>query len=70
MLGGDIIEGFLCPICMKDLGTVTQLQGHFEEEHSSEDKDVLNQLKGMTFFFGVVLLIVKLLSCCKYLIIF
>ncbi|KAH9512599.1 hypothetical protein Btru_038926 [Bulinus truncatus] len=42
----DIIEGFLCPICMKDLGTVTQLQGHFEEEHSSEDKAVFQQLKG------------------------
>lgn len=43
----DIIEGFLCPICMKDLGTVTQLQSHFEEEHSSEDKAVFQQLKGL-----------------------
>ncbi|CAL1539277.1 unnamed protein product [Lymnaea stagnalis] len=45
-MSADIIEGFLCPICMKDLGTVTQLQGHFEEEHSSEDKAVFQQLKG------------------------
>ncbi|BFZ10752.1 hypothetical protein BsWGS_13791 [Bradybaena similaris] len=45
-MSADIIEGFLCPICMKDLGTVTQLQGHFEDEHSSEDKAVFQQLKG------------------------
>ncbi|XP_059165514.1 rabenosyn-5-like [Physella acuta] len=45
-MSADIIEGFLCPICMKDLGTVSQLQGHFEEEHSSEDKAVFQQLKG------------------------
>lgn len=42
----EVREGFLCPMCMKDLGTVTQLQGHFEEEHSAEDKDVLRQLRG------------------------
>ncbi|GFO21195.1 Rabenosyn-5 [Plakobranchus ocellatus] len=45
-MSADIIEGFLCPICMKDLGTVSQLQGHFEEEHSSEDKAVFQSLKG------------------------
>lgn len=42
----EVREGFLCPMCMKDLGTVTMLQDHFEEEHSSEDKDVLHQLRG------------------------
>jgi len=47
---GEVREGFLCPMCMKDLGTVTQLQGHFEEEHSAEDKDVLHQLRGVQFF--------------------
>lgn len=46
-MSADIIEGFLCPICMKDLGTVSQLQGHFEEEHSSEDKALFQQLKGI-----------------------
>ena len=40
-----IREGFLCPICMHDLGTVSQLQVHFDAEHS-DDKDVLDQLKG------------------------
>lgn len=43
----EVREGFLCPMCMKDLGTVTMLQGHFEEEHSNEDKDVLQQLRGL-----------------------
>ena len=45
MAGVEIREGFLCPMCMLDLGTVAQLQSHFEEEHS-EDKDVLDHLKG------------------------
>ncbi|KAK2183197.1 hypothetical protein NP493_320g01009 [Ridgeia piscesae] len=41
-----IREGFLCPICMQDLGTVTQLLEHFDAQHS-DDKDVLEQLKGL-----------------------
>lgn len=45
--GGEIREGFLCPMCMKDLGTVSQLQSHFEEAHSNEDKATLNQLRGL-----------------------
>ena len=44
----EIREGFLCPMCMKDLGTVTQLQSHFEESHSTEDKAVFNHLRGMS----------------------
>ncbi|XP_077865091.1 rabenosyn-5-like, partial [Saccoglossus kowalevskii] len=49
--GSDIREGFLCPICMKDLSSVYQLQAHFDDVHSAElgDKDVVHQLKG---FFG------------------
>lgn len=43
----EIIEGFLCPMCMKDFGTVTLLQHHFEDAHTSEDKAVFQQLKGM-----------------------
>jgi rabenosyn-5 len=42
----EIIEGFLCPMCMKDFGTVTQLQHHFEDAHNAEDKQVFQQLKG------------------------
>ncbi|XP_052286156.1 rabenosyn-5-like isoform X14 [Dreissena polymorpha] len=45
--GGEILEGFLCPMCMKDLGTPSQLQSHFEEAHSTEDKATLNQLRGL-----------------------
>lgn len=51
----EVREGFLCPMCMKDLGTVTQLQGHFEEAHSEEDKDVLQQLRGTENVFFKVL---------------
>ena len=47
--GGEIREGFLCPMCMKDLGTVSQLQSHFEEAHSTEDKATLNQLRGTVY---------------------
>ena len=44
---GEIREGFLCPICMQDLGTVYQLQQHFEEAHNSEeDHHVLQSFKG------------------------
>lgn len=43
----DLIrEGFICPICMKDLGSALQLQKHFEEVHSDE-KDALQHLRGM-----------------------
>ena len=46
MSEGDVLEGFLCPICYLDLTSVTQLQAHFEEQHSTEDKAVLQSLKG------------------------
>ena len=42
----EIREGFICPMCMKDLGGVSDLHDHFEEAHSNEDKAVLQQLKG------------------------
>ena len=45
-VGGEIREGFLCPICITDLGTVSQLHEHFDQAHAAEDKDVLDQLKG------------------------
>ena len=40
----DIKEGFLCPICFKDLKSPTNLSSHFEEFHQ-DDKDVLQQLR-------------------------
>ena len=42
---GEMREGFLCPLCLKDLQSFYQLQSHYEEEHSSEDRDVKGQLK-------------------------
>jgi len=41
----EILEGFLCPLCMKDLGDVIQLQIHFEENHSKEDQAFLQSIK-------------------------
>lgn len=40
-------EGFICPICMQDLGTIDELQDHFESDHTEEDKTLLQQLKGL-----------------------
>ena len=46
-MDGDVREGFLCPICMQDLGSFHKLQQHFEQSHNTaEDKAVLDQIKG------------------------
>jgi len=45
MSGGEVIEGFLCPLCMKDLGDVIQLQVHFDEAHSKEDQAFVQTFK-------------------------
>ena len=50
---GEIREGFLCPMCMQDLGTVSQLQQHFDEAHPNEDSDVIQQLKGRHIVAGL-----------------
>ncbi|XP_068601757.1 rabenosyn-5 [Brachionichthys hirsutus] len=44
---GEVKEGFLCPLCLKDLQSFYQLQGHYEEEHSSDDRHVKGQLKNL-----------------------
>ncbi|KFU97128.1 Rabenosyn-5, partial [Pterocles gutturalis] len=44
---GEMREGFLCPLCLKDLQSFHQLQAHYEEEHSGEDRDVKGQLKNL-----------------------
>ncbi|NXP48729.1 RBNS5 protein, partial [Heliornis fulica] len=44
---GEMREGFLCPLCLKDLQSFYQLQSHYEEEHSSEDRDVKGQIKNL-----------------------
>ncbi|EGV97724.1 rabenosyn-5 [Cricetulus griseus] len=43
---GEVREGFLCPLCLKDLQSFYQLQSHYEEEHS-EDRDVKGQIKNL-----------------------
>lgn len=42
---GEVKEGFLCPLCLKDLQSFYQLQDHYEEEHSGDDGHVRGQLK-------------------------
>ncbi|KAF6100891.1 rabenosyn, RAB effector [Phyllostomus discolor] len=44
---GEVREGFLCPLCLKDLQSFYQLQSHYEEEHSGEDGDVKGQIKSL-----------------------
>ncbi|XP_040264300.1 rabenosyn-5 [Bufo bufo] len=44
---GEVREGFLCPLCLKDLQSFYQLQCHYEEEHSTEDREVKGQLKNL-----------------------
>lgn len=45
---GEVKEGFLCPLCLKDLQSFYQLQDHYEEEHSGDDRHVRGQLKSET----------------------
>ncbi|CAL1605573.1 unnamed protein product [Knipowitschia caucasica] len=44
---GEVKEGFLCPLCLKDLQSFYQLQDHYEEEHSGDDRHVRGQLKNL-----------------------
>lgn len=47
----EVLEGFLCPICMTDLNTPQQLTKHFEEFHN-EDTEILKSLKGIFHYFS------------------
>lgn len=42
---GDYREGFLCPMCMADLGDDIQLTVHFDEKHSRDDPVIVQNLK-------------------------
>lgn len=53
-VGTVVKEGFICPICHKDMRSPNNLLGHFQELHS-EEQDLLRSLKG-TFFFCFVML--------------
>uniref|UniRef100_A0A1A8GA23 Zinc finger, FYVE domain containing 20 n=1 Tax=Nothobranchius korthausae TaxID=1143690 RepID=A0A1A8GA23_9TELE len=43
---GEVKEGFICPLCFKDLQSFYQLQGHYDE-HSGDDGHVRGQLKSL-----------------------
>lgn len=58
---GEVKEGFLCPLCLKDLQSFYQLQDHYEEEHSGDDRHVRGQLKSRLsslFIFYLVLFLI------------
>ena len=52
---GEVKEGFLCPLCLKDLQSFYQLQDHYEEEHSGDDRHVRGQLKSESTAHTVLL---------------
>lgn len=41
----EIKEGFICPICLKDMRSPNNLLSHFQDQHS-EEQDILSSLKG------------------------
>ncbi|XP_056320551.1 rabenosyn-5 [Danio aesculapii] len=43
----EVKEGFLCPLCLKDLQSFYQLQDHYEEEHAGDSWHVGGQLKSL-----------------------
>lgn len=43
---GEVLEGFLCPICVVDLKTAVQLNNHFQEQHS-DDQDLFKSVKDL-----------------------
>lgn len=43
--GNDIQEGFLCPICHKDMRSPSNLLTHFQDLHSDE-QEFLKSIKG------------------------
>lgn len=45
------LEGFICPICYNDLGSMYHLLGHFETDHPDEDTAIVDQIKGNVCLF-------------------
>lgn len=45
----EVRQGFLCPVCMKDLCDADTLKEHVAT-HSISDDDPIDYLKGMIFF--------------------
>lgn len=55
----DVQEGYLCPVCVKDLGSFKKLQDHFEQVHSNDNRDGFGQVKG--FFENYLIILFKIL---------
>lgn len=54
----EIRQGFICPICLKDLCDSTALAKHFQNDHSNDkavDNDAIFIVKGMFLFVERVL---------------
>lgn len=52
MDGNEIRQGFLCPLCMEDLGGLEQLHQHVDTVHSTEvNTDAVNLIKGLSYFY-------------------
>ncbi|XP_032827434.2 rabenosyn-5 [Petromyzon marinus] len=45
--GPEIREGFLCPMCVRDFPSVYQLQAHYEDAHSEDDRHVVHHIKNL-----------------------
>ncbi|XP_020293826.1 rabenosyn-5 [Pseudomyrmex gracilis] len=43
---GEVLEGFICPICMNDFKTPSHLTKHFEKVHN-DDPEILKSLKDL-----------------------
>ncbi len=56
---GEVKEGFLCPLCLKDLQSFYQLQDHYEEEHSGDDRHVRGQLKSESHRLSLIMFVFK-----------
>lgn len=47
----EIRQGFICPVCMKDIGDADRLQEHVDSHSTPSDDDPLDYLKGIFDFF-------------------
>lgn len=53
---GEVLEGFICPICMTDFKAPNHLTKHFEEVHN-DDPEILKSLKGIHSSFCLLILL-------------
>nr|CAD7400548.1 unnamed protein product [Timema cristinae] len=44
--GGEILEGYICPVCKVDLLSPVKLSEHFQDQHN-EDQDVIKSFKDL-----------------------